>query len=144
MSGGFPAVPGVPAAGHVARNGYWHPGTDSTCQKSPCAESRRPQRAQRALGRMPRAGDRFEYTRWIHGSPREGTATPAICEITRIDSGTAWYGPIRDLATGEECTPGGFRIALDRLDEIARRWLTEQNPTGPLAKSTRHTKEIDP
>lgn len=131
MSAGFPAVPGVPAAGHVTRTGFWHPGTEATCAKTPCAEERGPQRAQAALGRMPRAGDRFEHTRWILGSRKAGDAAPAVCQITRIAAGTVWYGPVRDLATGRERKPGGFLIALNRLDEVAARWLGEHETTSP-------------
>jgi hypothetical protein len=36
MSRVIPAVPGVPAAGHIA-GGYWHPGPASTCHKGACA-----------------------------------------------------------------------------------------------------------
>lgn len=33
-------APWVPAAGHIARNGYWHPGAPDHCPKTPCAEDR--------------------------------------------------------------------------------------------------------
>lgn len=33
-------LPGVPSAGHVATNGYWHPGGSGTCGKTPCREDR--------------------------------------------------------------------------------------------------------
>lgn len=29
-------IPGVPAAGHIAANGYWHPGFARNCRKPPC------------------------------------------------------------------------------------------------------------
>jgi len=32
----YPMMPGVPFAGHVTRSGFWHPGSISTCRKSPC------------------------------------------------------------------------------------------------------------
>lgn len=32
-----PWLPGVPAAGHIARNGFWHPGAAESCPKQPCA-----------------------------------------------------------------------------------------------------------
>lgn len=35
---GWPFIPGVPAAGHIARNGFWHPGSIDNCPKSPCKE----------------------------------------------------------------------------------------------------------
>lgn len=31
----WPLIPGVPAAGHVARNGAWHPGPIAGCRKCP-------------------------------------------------------------------------------------------------------------
>lgn len=37
---GYPMMPGVPAGGHVARNGFWHPGGESSCPKTPCPEAR--------------------------------------------------------------------------------------------------------
>lgn len=36
MTRGFPVLPGIPGAGHVAVNGYWHPGSEGSCQKGPC------------------------------------------------------------------------------------------------------------
>jgi hypothetical protein len=33
-----PALPGVPAAGHLA-GGYWHPGPPETCGKGECRQS---------------------------------------------------------------------------------------------------------
>jgi hypothetical protein len=36
VSTGWPMVPGVPACGHVARNGAWHPGSERTCTRTPC------------------------------------------------------------------------------------------------------------
>lgn len=33
---GWPVITGVSAAGHVTRGGWWHPGAESTCTKSPC------------------------------------------------------------------------------------------------------------
>jgi hypothetical protein len=39
---GWPVMTGVPAAGHVARNGYLHPGAEAICSKAPCAEDREP------------------------------------------------------------------------------------------------------
>lgn len=33
-------IPGVPAAGHIATNGYWHPGGINNCHKDPCKRSR--------------------------------------------------------------------------------------------------------
>jgi hypothetical protein len=35
-----PAVPGAPQAGHIASNGFWHPGHADTCPRTPCAEDR--------------------------------------------------------------------------------------------------------
>jgi hypothetical protein len=35
MSGPWPAVPGVPAAGHVTGGGAWHPGLPAGCVKCP-------------------------------------------------------------------------------------------------------------
>lgn len=32
----FPVMPGVPAAGHVTSNGFWHPGSAAGCQRTPC------------------------------------------------------------------------------------------------------------
>ena len=32
-------IPGVPAAGHIAGNGYWHPGALDGCPKCPAAEA---------------------------------------------------------------------------------------------------------
>lgn len=29
----YPLIPGVPAAGHVAANGFWHPGRPKGCPK---------------------------------------------------------------------------------------------------------------
>lgn len=36
-----PYIPGVPAAGHISSNGFWHPGSPDTCPKSPCKEERK-------------------------------------------------------------------------------------------------------
>jgi hypothetical protein len=33
-------VPGVPAAGHIASNGFWHPGRIEGCPKCPQQEAR--------------------------------------------------------------------------------------------------------
>jgi hypothetical protein len=35
---GWSYIPGVPAAGHISTNGFWHPGNLNTCPKSPCSE----------------------------------------------------------------------------------------------------------
>lgn len=32
----LPYMPGVPAAGHIAVNGFWHPGAVNGCRKPPC------------------------------------------------------------------------------------------------------------
>jgi len=32
-------VPGVPAAGHLTSQGYWHPGGKATCGKTPCKQT---------------------------------------------------------------------------------------------------------
>lgn len=37
-AGAWPVMPGVPAAGHVASNGFWHPGSVDNCDKTPCSE----------------------------------------------------------------------------------------------------------
>lgn len=34
-------IPGVPAAGHVTRGGYWHPGSKANCAKCAPPEARR-------------------------------------------------------------------------------------------------------
>lgn len=44
MSQARPWIVGVPAAGHIARNGYWHPGPVTACPKTPCAEDRQEDR----------------------------------------------------------------------------------------------------
>lgn len=37
MTRGWPVIPGVAAAGHVAANGAWHPGADQSCLRAPCS-----------------------------------------------------------------------------------------------------------
>jgi hypothetical protein len=36
MSGPWPFIPGVPAAGHIERGGFWHPGAIESCRKGRC------------------------------------------------------------------------------------------------------------
>lgn len=38
--GPWPVQPGVPAAGHIARNGAWHPGAAFSCRKGTCGTDR--------------------------------------------------------------------------------------------------------
>ena len=48
---GYQFIPGVRVGGHVARNGYWHPGSADSCPKDPCHQDRaRDQRPQRVRG----------------------------------------------------------------------------------------------
>jgi hypothetical protein len=44
-------MPGVSAYGHIAANGYWHPGGIAVCPKTPCAR-----RAPTKTRRRPRDG----------------------------------------------------------------------------------------
>ena len=36
MARAYPVRPGVPAAGHVSANGFWHHGAVANCHKQPC------------------------------------------------------------------------------------------------------------
>lgn len=38
----WPAVPGVPAAGHLTSSGFWHPGRIDGCPKCPRPAPRKP------------------------------------------------------------------------------------------------------
>ena len=41
--------------------------------------------------RSPRRGDRFEHARLIVGSPKAGTARPAICTVTAVRGVSVYY-----------------------------------------------------
>jgi hypothetical protein len=63
MSGPWPAVPGVPAAGHVTGGGAWHPGLPHGCVKCP------PKRLNARGARPDSRGRRYRF------SPIGGDAT---------------------------------------------------------------------
>jgi hypothetical protein len=46
-------IPGVPAAGHLSVNGFWHPGRADGCPKPPCADVQRVQQLRRSSATSP-------------------------------------------------------------------------------------------
>lgn len=96
-------MPGVPAAGHVADNGYWHSGSSGVCPKTPCAEARRtPLEVGDAVVYHPRPGAPGEdgvvtglsrdqtivFVRYADQHPGAGGRATPVRMLTRI-SGAA-------------------------------------------------------
>ena len=63
---------------------------------------------------IPKAGRRFEHSRYIVGSPKAGTARPDVCTVTRVTASTVYYR-----------TENGMKMCQDR-DAFAGsvgRWI---------------------
>lgn len=72
---GWPMMPGVPAAGHVTRGGWWHPGGESACPKTPCAEAR---------STRLEVGDGVVYRPYPGGPAEDGVVTRLSADPTMV------------------------------------------------------------
>jgi hypothetical protein len=102
VSPAWPVMPGVPAAGHLAR-GYWHPGRAPGCPK--CGDT-----GTELAARAGRVFDTAVAARWSLGTLREGGAQ-ALRQAT-ID--LALGGPehaLRRVVAGYNSGPTGADLA---------------------------------
>lgn len=126
---GWPVVPGVPAAGHVARNGYWHPGRAHGCHRPPCPQATPPPRRSRIPSPvttdppeapMPsQAAQTFlDRESPVTAALRPFAAGEAEWETTRDALAAIDYVPARSSATPEQLMgrDGGVWAADRELD----------------------------
>jgi hypothetical protein len=69
----YPVWPGVPAAGHVDRGGWWHPGPVDGCPKGSCGRDRPAPGRPRWCREHRRPYEVCERYKSTHLRPREET-----------------------------------------------------------------------
>lgn len=95
---GCPAFPGIPSAGHVADNGFWHPGAEETCPKTPCREDRETfPRSEGGKGVMVIPRRDFPPTNPLNRveGPSVGTG------VDKATPGARWFLDLEDATLGE-------------------------------------------